>query len=96
MYIKARLFSVVIVLISAFMIYTNWQQLQTEGKYSQKIAAMAPVGIVAGLFLLLFPRYFGKPNSTSEKVIVMIVFVIGLAVGLLNWFLMDPGFFGVH
>jgi hypothetical protein len=36
----------------------------------------------------------GKPNTTKEKVIVFAVFAIGLLAGLVNWFLMDPGFFG--
>jgi hypothetical protein len=29
-----------------------------------------------------------------DKIIVLLVFGVGLAAGLLNWFLMDPGFFG--
>jgi hypothetical protein len=36
----------------------------------------------------------GKPNSTKQKVIVLAVFAIGIVAGLINWFLMDPGFFG--
>jgi hypothetical protein len=27
-------------------------------------------------------------------VIVLLVFLVGLAAGLVNWYLMDPGFFG--
>jgi hypothetical protein len=94
MNIKARFFAVVIIVVFGFLMYTNWQQLQTEGKYSLKIAAFGPLGIVGGLFLLLFPRYFGKPNTTGEKMLVLLVFVIGVAAGLVNWYLMDPAFFG--
>jgi hypothetical protein len=36
----------------------------------------------------------GKPNTAKEKMIVFAVFGIGLAAGLVNWYLMDPGFFG--
>jgi hypothetical protein len=36
----------------------------------------------------------GKPNTAKEKIIVLVVFVIGLIAGLINWFLMDPGTFG--
>jgi hypothetical protein len=59
------------------------------------MAAFAPVGIVGGLFLLFFPSMVGAPKTTREKVIVMAVFVVGLIAGLINWYLMDPGFFGM-
>ena len=59
-----------------------------------KMATFSPLGFVGGIFLLLFPSMGGKPNTTKEKVIVMVVFAIGLLAGLVNWFLMDPGFFG--
>ena len=95
MYIKQRLFAVVLILGFAALTYHNWHQLWQENKYSLKLAAFGPVGIVGGLFLLLFPTMIGKPNTTQEKIIVMVVFVIGLAAGLINWFLMDPGFFGM-
>ena len=58
------------------------------------MAAFAPLGVVGGLFLLIFPTMGGKPETTKEKVIVFAVFAIGLVAGLINWFLMDPGFFG--
>jgi hypothetical protein len=50
--------------------------------------------VVGGIFLMLFPGMGGKPNTTKEKIIVMVVFAIGIVAGLVNWFLMDPGFFG--
>ena len=59
------------------------------------MAAFGPVGVVGGFFLLLFPTMAGKPNTTQEKVIVLLVFVFGLIAGLVNWFLMDPGYFGM-
>jgi hypothetical protein len=37
---------------------------------------------------------FGKPDTTKEKVIVLVVFAVGIVAGLINWYLMDPGFFG--
>jgi nitrate/TMAO reductase-like tetraheme cytochrome c subunit len=33
-------------------------------------------------------------TSAKEKIIVLIVLAIGLVAGLINWYLMDPGFFG--
>jgi CDP-diglyceride synthetase len=91
---KGRLLGVLLILLFAALTYYNWHQLQTEGKYSLKLAAFGPVGVVGGLFLLLFPAMGGKPETAREKVVVLLVFVVGLAAGLVNWYLMDPGFFG--
>ena len=91
---KARLLGVVLILVFAGLIYYNWQQLANEGRYSLKMAAFGPVGVVGGLFILLFPEKYGKPETTRDKVIVLLVFGVGAAAGLFNWYLMDPGFFG--
>jgi hypothetical protein len=95
MYIKQRLFGLVLIIGFIGLTYYNWHQLWQEGSYSLKLAAFGPVGIIGGLFLLLFPTMGGKPNSTRERVIVLAVFVVGIIAGLLNWFLMDPGYFGM-
>jgi hypothetical protein len=94
MYIKQRLFAVLLILVSIAMIYYGWYQLRENGMYYLKMAAFSPLLGVGGLFLLIFPTMGGKPNTTKEKVIVMVVFAIGILLGLVNWFLMDPGFFG--
>jgi len=91
---KARLFAVALILVSVGLTYYNWQQLIDEGHYSLKLAAFSPLGITGGIFLLLFPGKAGKPETTKDKLIAMLVFGIGLAAGLLNLYLMDPGFFG--
>lgn len=93
-HLKTRLFAVAIILACVGLIYYNWQQLHSEGRYSMKLAAFGPVGVVGGLFLLLFPGKGGKPETTKDKLIAMLIFGIGLVAGLYNWFLMDPGFFG--
>ena len=95
MYLKQRLFAVVLILAFAGLTYYNWRQLWQEGEYSLKLAAFGPVGVIGGFFMLLFPTMIGKPNTTHERVIVIAVFVVGLVAGLINWFLMDPGFFGM-
>lgn len=92
--LKGRLLGIVIILIFGGLTYYNWRQLNIEGSYSMKIAAFGPLGIVGGFFLLIFPAKAGKPETTTDKVVVMLVFVVGLVAGLLNWYLMDPGFFG--
>lgn len=93
-YWKVRLFAFVIIVISAGLVYVNWQQLIRESSYSLRLAAFAPIGVIGGLFLLLFPQKIGKPETTMDKVIALLVFGIGLAAGLYNWYLMDPGYFG--
>jgi hypothetical protein len=93
-YFKARIFALVLILVSVGLIYYNWRQLLEEGRYSLKLAAFGPVGIIGGLYLLLFPSMGGKPTTTKEKVIGLAVFGVGVVLGLVNWYLMDPGFFG--
>jgi len=93
MHLKARLLAIVLILVFAGLTYLNWHDLWTTGRYGIKMA-FAPVGIVGGLFLLAFPTKAGKPQTTGDKVIVLIVFAIGLLAGLVNWYLMDPGLFG--
>ena len=92
--LKARLPALAIIAVFAGLIYYNWHQLRAEGSYSLKLAAFGPVGVVGGLFLLLFPGKGGKPETTGDKVVALLVFGAGLAAGLYNWYLMDPGFFG--
>ena len=91
---KGRLLGVALILIFAGMTYYNWKQLHTEGQYSLKMAAFGPLGIVGGLFVLLFPQKAGRPETAKDKIIVLLVFVVGVAIGLYNWYLMDPAFFG--
>ncbi len=93
MYIKQRLFALVLIVLCAVMIYYDWYLLRTEGSYYMKMATFSPVGVVGGIFLLFFPTMGGKPNSTKQKVIVLAVFAIGLVFGVINLYLMDPGFF---
>ena len=93
-HIKARFLGLVLILLGLALVYINWRQLWTEGTYSMKLAAFGPVVGVGGVFLLIFPARAGKPNTTAEKVTVLLVLAIGLAAGLVNWYLMDPGFFG--
>lgn len=90
---KSRILALVLIVLGIGLVYFNWHQLQTDGTYSMKMAAFGPLIAVGGLFLLVFPSMAGKPNTAKEKIIVLLVFVIGLAAGLINWYLMDPGFF---
>jgi len=93
-HIKQRLLAILLILGSIAMIYYGWYKLREDGVYYLKMATFAPLLGVGGIFLLFFPSLGGKPNTTKEKVIVFVVFAIGILAGLINWFLMDPGFFG--
>ncbi|HEV2826048.1 MAG TPA: hypothetical protein VGW76_00495 [Pyrinomonadaceae bacterium] len=93
-HLKARLLALVLIVLSIGLVYYNWQQLLRDGSYSMKLAAFGPVIGIGGLYLLIFPARAGKPATTMDKVTVLIVFAIGLVTGLVNWYLMDPGFFG--
>ena len=96
MYIKQRLFGLALIIGFIALTYYNWNQLWTEGRYSIKLAGFGPVGIMGGLFLMLFPAMGGKPNTTRERIIVLVVFAVGIVAGLINWYLMDPGYFGME
>ena len=91
---KARVLGLVLILVSLGLVYFNWRQLLQDGTYSVKLAAFGPVIGIGGIFLLLFPSQAGKPTTAKEKVVVLLVLVLGMVAGLINWFLMDPAFFG--
>ena len=93
-HLKQRVIALLLILFSAAMIWYGWHRLREEGVYSMKMAAFAPLGVVGGLFLLVFPSFGGKPTTAKQKVVVFVVFALGMLAGLVNWFLMDPGFFG--
>lgn len=92
--LKTRFLALGIIAVFAIIIYLSWRQLLREGRYSVKMAAFGPVGLIGGLFLLLFPTMWGKPKTAREKLLVLLVLIVGLIGGLINWYLMDPGFFG--
>ena len=93
-HLRARILALVLIVVSIAIIYINWRQLLREGTYSLKMAAFGPLVGIGGIYLLLFPSQAGKPTTAKEKIAVLIVFTIGVVAGLINWYLMDPGFFG--
>jgi hypothetical protein len=92
--LKSRILGFILILLGVGLVHINWHQLRQDGNYSIKMAAFGPLIGIGGVFLLFFPSMAGKPSTTKEKIIVLMVFVIGLAAGLGNWYLMDSGFFG--
>lgn len=93
LYLKHRILAVIITLISTGILYWTWHDARQNGGYYLKAATFAPVGIVMGLFLVFFPRFYGKPETTREKLIALSGFVVGLLLGLYNWYLIDPSRF---
>jgi hypothetical protein len=80
--LKVRLFALMLIVLFAGMTYYNWHQLHSEGKYSLKMAAFGPVGVVGGLFLLVLPSKVGKPQTLTDKLLVLGVLILGLAAGI--------------
>jgi peptidoglycan biosynthesis protein MviN/MurJ (putative lipid II flippase) len=91
---KARILAGLLILVSIGLIYYNWHQLLQDRQYSVKQATFAPVIGIGGFFLMMFPSMAGKPTTGKEKIIVLGVLGLGMVAGLVNWYLMDPGFFG--
>ena len=93
-HLKSRVFAIVFILIAVGLVYYNWRQLLLEGSYSMKLATFGPVVGVGAIYLLIFPARAGKPTTAGEKISALLVLGIGMLAGLVNWYLMDPGFFG--
>ena len=93
-HLKTRLLALLMIIGGVGLVYYNWYDLHHAGKYSVKVAAFGPAVVIGGIFLLLFPAQAGKPTTTQEKIVTLGVFGIGFVVGLVNWYLMAPGFFG--
>jgi hypothetical protein len=52
---KMRLFGLALMVGFAGLLYYDWYKLIEEKQYYTKLAVFAPLGIVGGLFILLFP-----------------------------------------
>ena len=88
-----RLLGLVAGLISASLTYMNWQRLINNGTYSFRIAALAPIGVAMGLYVMLFPTKAGVPQTALDKFLAFLVLGIGVAAGAYNGYRMDPASF---
>ena len=88
--LKQRITAIFITLASFGILGETWSEARHGGSYFLKAAAFAPVGIVVGIFLIFFPKYYGKPETKRETVVVMSVYFVGIVIGLVNWYLIDP------
>ncbi len=92
---KVRIAGLAISLVCAGLIWHNWQQLLAQHSFSLRVAGLGPAGLVLGLFLVFCPERAGPPQNTRDKWIVVAVAIAGLALGLLNLYLMHPAMFGL-
>ena len=92
MHVRTRLLGIILIVSFSALTYFSWHELLSTGRYSLKMAAFAPLGIVGGFFVLIFPTKAGKPQTTGDKLLVLAVFAVGILAGLVNWYLMDPFF----
>lgn len=90
--LKQRIAGLLLALISAGIFYQTWSEAQHGGHYL-KAVALSPVGIIAGIFIVFFPQFYGKPETAGAKAVVFVVFAIGLMLGLGNLYLFDPQMF---
>jgi hypothetical protein len=94
-YLLFRLLALVAAAGASAVTYYNWIQLNAEGQYSMRTAVLAPLVVVMSIFVFLFPKHAGKPETTGAKIIAMLVFGMAVAAGLYNLYLMDPSKFGL-
>lgn len=88
--LKQRIMAVLITVVSIAIFYWTWREAMQSGTYYLKAAAFAPLGIVGGIFMIFFPQFYGKPETTTEKVVAAAIFIVGVLLGLFNWYLIDP------
>src|SRR2546430_10393838 len=79
-HLKARLLAIILIVVFVGLTYYGWHQLTAEGRHSLKLAAFAPLGLVRRLFPLILPTQAGKPVTTGDQILVLIVFPVGLGV----------------
>ena len=90
-----RLFGLAVAALSYWLVNSQWASFAADGIFSLRYVVAGPIGIVMGIFLFLFPKFVGVPEKTSEKIIVSIVFLLGIAAGFYNLYLMDPSKLGL-
>ena len=90
--LKARLFGVISFLFMAGCLAFNWYLLINDGYFYLKASGLCPVVAMFSLMLVAFPSLAGsRPNRGDKKSIVvpLIAGLIGLALGGINFYLMD-------
>ena len=73
------------------LLFHNWQVLISSRTYDLDIAGSGPIGVLFGLALLFSPASAlrGKPGSRRAVVVVLLLGIIGMVIGGVNFYLMD-------
>jgi len=88
---KVRIFGLFFFLFFVGAIAYNWHLLITEGRYYLQASGLSPIGALVGLAILFFPRnaFKSKPRDKKSVAIMLIVGIIGMILGGINFYLMD-------
>ncbi|HMF57579.1 MAG TPA: hypothetical protein VK619_14650 [Pyrinomonadaceae bacterium] len=89
--LKTRLFGLFLFLFFAGAIIYDWHLLINYGYFYPKLGGVAPLGVLGSLVVMIHPASAGRPNPADRtfKVWVIIVTVIGLILGGINFYLMN-------
>ena len=68
----------------------NWRLLLLEQRYYPKVATFAPIGALVFGAVSLLPNLAGPvaPEEKMKKYLQGAILLLGLAVGLINWYAM--------
>ena len=88
---KQRIFLAVVALVGCATTLYNWYILRTEHRFYPKLAFFAPCAAIIFGAVSLFPGLAGAvtPEDQQKKYRQGALLLIGLAVGLLNWYAMS-------
>jgi len=90
--LKGRPLGIAGFLLMASGIAFNWYLLVHDGYFYPKLSGLGPIVAMFSLMLVAFPSLArSRPNGSEKRriIVTLIVGVIGLALGGINFYLMD-------
>ena len=90
--LKRRFVGGVCFLLFAGCVAFNWYLLIHQGYFYPKLSGLGPIVAMFSLMLVAFPSLArSRPNGSEKRriIVTLIVGVIGLALGGINFYLMD-------
>jgi hypothetical protein len=96
--VKARLGGVLMVAVGTWLLANEWQSALNRGIYHPKASAIAPVSVVLGAMLLIYPitkqeirEKYGSDQLSWAHMNgpQKILSVLAVAAGLCNWLLIS-------